>query len=205
MAAQLIMKNTFRHNSTYGRAQHGFTLIEVMISVVVLTVGLVSMLAVFGLSLAATQTAQDDMIAKQLATQTLESIFTARDTSQISWSQIQNVANGGIFRDGFNQILDPGPDGLEGTADDLQANPACPGPSKCLVSPGRDGILGTADDVFWPLNNYSRQIVIGPLNDASGNQYSSLRSVTITIQYTASTGTSAPKTYVMSAYISQYR
>jgi len=180
-------------------------LIEVMISAVVLTVGLVSMLAVFGLSLAATQTAQDDLIAKQLATQTLESIFTARDTSQISWSQIQNVANGGIFLDGFNQILDPGPDGLEGTADDLQSLPACPGPSKCLVSPGPDGILGTADDVYWPLNNYSRQIVIGPLNDASGNQYSSLRSVTVTIQYTASTGTKAPKTYVMSAYISQYR
>jgi prepilin-type N-terminal cleavage/methylation domain-containing protein len=204
MAAQLIMKNTFRHNSTYGRAQHGFTLIEVMISVVVLTVGLVSMLAVFGLSLAATQTAQDDMIAKQLATQTLESIFTARDTSQISWSQIQNVANGGIFLDGFNQILDPGPDGLEGTADDVLKAP-CPGPSKCLISPGPDGILGTADDVFWPLNNYSRQIVIGPLNDASGNQYSSLRSVTITIRYTANTGTRTPKTYVMSAYISQYR
>jgi prepilin-type N-terminal cleavage/methylation domain-containing protein len=205
MASQLIMTNTFRRNSTDRRAQRGFTLIEVMISAVVLTVGLVSMLAVFGLSLAATQTAQDDLIAKQLATQTLESIFTARDTSQISWSQIQNVANGGIFLDGFNQILDPGPDGLEGTADDLQSLPACPGPSKCLVSPGPDGILGTADDVYWPLNNYSRQIVIGPLNDASGNQYSSLRSVTVTIQYTASTGTKAPKTYVMSAYISQYR
>jgi prepilin-type N-terminal cleavage/methylation domain-containing protein len=205
MAAQLIMTNTFRRSSTARGEQRGFTLIEVMISVVVLTVGLVSMLAVFGLSLAATQTAQEDMIAKQLAAESLESIFTARDTSQITWSQIQNAANGGIFVDGFTQILDPGPDGLQGTADDLNANPACPGPSKCLISPGPDGILGTADDVYWPLNNYSRQIVIGPLNDASGVQYSSLRSVTITIQYAASTGTKAPKTYVMSAYISQYR
>jgi len=205
MADQLIMANKFRRSSVSRGTQQGFSLIEVMISTVVLTVGLVSMLAVFGLSLASTQTAQEDMIAKQLASQTLESIFTARDTAQITWSQIQNVANGGIFVDGFNQILDPGPDGLEGTADDLNANPACPGPSKCLISPGPDGILGTADDVFWPLNNYSRQIVIGPLNDASGVQYSSLRSVTITVQYNASTGTRAPKTYVMTAYISQYR
>jgi prepilin-type N-terminal cleavage/methylation domain-containing protein len=203
MADQLIMANKFRRSSMNRRAQQGFTLIEVMISAVVLTVGLVSMLAVFGLSLAATQTAQEDMIAKQLASQALESIFTARDTSQISWSQIQNVSNGGIFVDGFNQILDPGPDGLEGTADDVLKAP-CPGPSKCLISPGPDGILGTPDDVYWPLNNYSRQIAISPLNDASGNQYSSLRSVTITIQYTASTG-KAPKNYVMTAYISQYR
>ena len=205
MAAQLSMTNIFPRNSTARERQQGFTLLEVMISVLVLTVGLVSMLAVFGLSLAATQTAQEDMIAKQLASQTLESIFTARDTSQITWNQIQNVSNGGIFVDGFTQILDPGPDGLEGTADDLQAIPACPGPSKCLISPGPDGILGTADDVYWPLNNYSRQILIGPLNDASGNQYSSLRSVTITIRYTASNGIKAPKNYVMSAYISQYR
>jgi prepilin-type N-terminal cleavage/methylation domain-containing protein len=203
MADQLIMANKFRRSSMNRRAQQGFTLIEVIISAVVLTVGLVSMLAVFGLSLAATQTAQEDMIAKQLASQALESIFTARDTSQISWIQIQNVSNGGIFVDGFNQILDPGPDGLEGTADDVLKAP-CPGPSKCLISPGPDGILGTPDDVYWPLNNYSRQIVISPLNDASGNQYSSLRSVTITIQYTASTG-KAPKNYVMTAYISQYR
>jgi prepilin-type N-terminal cleavage/methylation domain-containing protein len=204
MADQLIMANKFRRSSMSRGAQQGFTLIEVMISAVVLTVGLVSMLAVFGLSLAATQTAQEDMIAKQLASQALESIFTARDTSQISWIQIQNVSNGGIFVDGFNQILDPGPDGLEGTADDVLKAP-CPGPSKCLISPGPDGILGTPDDVYWPLNNYSRQIVISPLNDASGNQYSSLRSVTITIQYTASTGNKAPKNYVMTAYISQYR
>src|SRR5260370_5841268 len=111
MAAQLSMTNIFPRNSTARERQQGFTLVEVMILVVIVTVGLVSMLAVFGLSLAATQTAQEDMIAKQLASQTLESIFTARDTSQITWNQIQNVSNGGIFVDGFTQILDPGPDG----------------------------------------------------------------------------------------------
>ena len=39
-----------------------------MISMVILTVGLVSLLGVFGLAMAATQTSQQDMIAKQLAT-----------------------------------------------------------------------------------------------------------------------------------------
>jgi hypothetical protein len=65
--------------------------------------------------------------------------------------------------------------------------------------------MGTADDVYRPLNNFQRQIQITPLNDASGNQYSSLRQITVTVRYTTAQQRSAQKTYVMSAYISQYR
>jgi type IV pilus modification protein PilV len=53
------------------RSQSGFTLIEVMISILILTVGLLSMLAVFSLAMASTQTAQDDMIAKQEAAEAI--------------------------------------------------------------------------------------------------------------------------------------
>src|SRR6202011_4732020 len=73
------------------RAERGFSLLEVVISMVVLTVGLVSLLGVFGLAMASTQTSQQDMIAKQLANEALESVVTARDTSQIHWDDIQNV------------------------------------------------------------------------------------------------------------------
>ena len=62
-----------------------------MISMVILTVGLVSVLGVFGLAMASTQTSQVDMIAKQLANEAYESIVTARNTSQISWDAIQNT------------------------------------------------------------------------------------------------------------------
>src|SRR5579862_1942618 len=68
----------------------GFSLLEVVISMAVLTIGLVSLLGVFGLSMAATQTSQQDMIAKQIANEALESIVTARNTSQIQWDAIQN-------------------------------------------------------------------------------------------------------------------
>ena len=70
---------------------------------------------------------------------------------------------------------------------------------------GPDGIMGTADDVYRPLNNFERKIEISPLNDASGNQYSSLRQITVTIRYTTTQFKPVQKTYVMSAYISQYR
>ena len=71
--------------------ERGFTLLEVMISILVLTIGLISMLAVFSLAMASTQTAQDDMIAKQEAAEAIESVFTARNTSQISWSRTERA------------------------------------------------------------------------------------------------------------------
>jgi type IV pilus modification protein PilV len=202
----MINANFSVRNSVAGKTELGFTLIEVLISTVVLTIGLVSMLAVFSLALAATQTAQDDMIAKQEAVESLESIFTARNTSQISWDQIQNVADGGVFVNGYAPIQWQGADGLDGTADDTaDPDPKCPGPSQCLKTPGPDGMLGTADDIYMPLNNFERQIQITPLNDSNGNRYSSLRQITVTIRYTSSQLPSIKKVYVMTAYISQFR
>ena len=75
------------------QAESGFSLLEVMISMVILTVGLVSLLGVFGLAMATTQTSQQNMIAKQLANEAYESIVTARNSSQLSWSQIQNTSS----------------------------------------------------------------------------------------------------------------
>jgi hypothetical protein len=180
-------------------------MLEVLFSIVVLTVGMVSMLAMFSVALASTNSTQEDMIAKQEAAETLESIFTARNTSQISWNQIQNKANGGIFLDNAQPVLDPGPDGLDGTADDLNANPACPGPSQCLVLPGPDGVLGTADDVLVPLNNYQRTITIANVAAPGGGIDQSLRSITVTITYTTSQFKATQKTYSVGAYISQFR
>src|ERR1035437_6789007 len=74
------------------QAESGFSLLEVLISTVILTVGLLSVLGVFGLAIASTQTSQLDMIAKQLANETYESIVTARNTSQIGWDAIQNTS-----------------------------------------------------------------------------------------------------------------
>jgi type II secretory pathway pseudopilin PulG len=198
----MTMRN--RSKSTR-RSEQGFSILEVLFSIVVLTIGMVSMLAMFSVALASTNSAQEDMIAKHEAAETLESLFTARNTSQITWDQIQNVANGGIFLDGAQPMLDPGPDGLSGTADDLNANPACPGPSQCLVLPGHDGVLGTSDDVLQPMNNYQRTIAITNVGAPGGGIDSSLRQVTITVTYVTSQFKATTKTYSVGAYISQYR
>lgn len=180
-----------------GSRQAGVSLIEVMIAAVVLTCGLVGMLAVTGFAVSATHSAQQDMFAKQLASETMESIFTARETQDLSWDEIQNTGTGntpdGVFVKGFKTIHESGTDGIYGTADDDDA------PLRVLVQPGRDGIIGTADDDKFRLSNYNRKIEITPVTGTT-----SLRFVTITIQYKVSP-LAVPKSYVVNAYISQFR
>ena len=195
------------------QAEGGFSLLEVMISMVILTVGLVSLLGVFGLAMASTQTSQQDMIAKQLANEAYESIVTARNTSQMSWDQIQNASGTqycttspspcGIFIGNaaspvFQPIYNSGADGIFGTADDSNAG------EETLEEPGPDGKYGDADDVKIPLTGYQRAIQISPMYDATGDLIPTLRSVTITMQY-ATARTKLPKTYVLNSIISAYQ
>jgi type II secretory pathway pseudopilin PulG len=189
-------------------AEAGFSLVEVMVSMCVLTVGLVSLLGVFGLAMATTQTSQQDMIAKQLANEAYESMITARNTAQITFDDIQNVgatncpvtgaSTCGIFLNNAQQIYSGGTDGIYGTADD-----AASALRQTLHDPGPDGIFGTSDDVYIPLTGYQRTIVIGPVYNAQGELESSLRSVTITIQYMTAQMKSQ-KAYILNSYISQF-
>jgi type II secretory pathway pseudopilin PulG len=196
----------FRVRGSRAPTQRGFTLVEAMVSAAILVIGLVSMLAVFGLCIAATQDAQADLIARQKASEAMESIFTARNTAQITWDQIQNAASGGIFVDGPQTLRKAGPDGLVGTSDDVaDPNPACPGPAECMLEPGPDGIRGTGDDVVLPLNNYTRTIVIAPLLLAGGGTNPYLKQITITVRYQTTQFKSVAKQYVLVAYISQFR
>jgi len=179
--------------------ERGFSLLEVVISMAILTVGLVSLLGVFGIAMAATQDSQQDMIAKQLANEALESIVTARNTAQKQWSDIQNVADGGIFLNGYQSIYQSGADGIMGTADDISS-----GVYQTITEPGPDGIYGTADDIQLPLSNYQRQIQIQPVTDNNGNVVSSLRAINVTIRYNTPRMQQS-KTYVLTSFISQFR
>ena len=179
--------------------QRGFSLLEVVISMAILTIGLVSLAGVFGLAMASTQESQEDMIAKQMANEVVESIVTARNTAQLSWDSIQNTADGGIFLNGFQQAYMPAGDGILGTADDVTGAQYV-----TITEPGPDGIYGTSDDISLPLSNYRRQIQIQPVTDANGNVVPSLRAINVTIQYNTPR-TRVPKTYSLSSFISQFR
>ncbi len=164
----------------------------------IMTIGLVSLLGVFGIAMASTQDSQQDMIAKQLANEALESIVTARNTSQKQWSDIQNVADGGIFLPGYQPLYDAGADGIMGTVDDAAAG------YQKIHEPGPDGIYGTSDDILLPMSNYQRKIEIQPVTDANGNVVSSLRAINISVQYNTPR-VQMTKTYLLTSFISQFR
>lgn len=173
--------------------QRGFTLVETMVALAVLGIGLVALAAMLASSIAYMNSSQADFIAQQKASEAIESIFTARDTQAITFSQIQNVAQGGIFQGGAQTLVDPGPDGVVDTADDLVNSP------DTIIKPGPDGILGTADDIQIQLSvyyNMRRTIVITPIVGVNN-----VRMITVTVTYT--TG-SFNRSYTLTSYISQF-
>lgn len=178
----------------------GFTLIEVMIASVVLVVGLLAV--AYGMSVGAVvvATAQQDSIARQKAREALEDVFTARDTSNLSWGQICNVGSGAscIFVSGFTPLYIPGNYGMVNTGGSTTI--------ESYWAPGPDGILGTADDVKVSLIGYQRQILITqfcevtpcPPNPLATN----LNQITVTVKYTTEGGLT--RSVTVTALMSEY-
>ena len=160
------------------RSAAGFSLIEVMIAMGLLVVALFALLSMFSYSMATSVRVQDDLIAKQKAREALESIYTARNTGQLAFSQIQNVASGGIFVAGQQPLKVAGADGLIGTGDDGD------------VEPG--------------LANFRRAITIDPILNADMTVNRDLRKVTVTVQYPSPLGRGT-QSFQLTSYISRFR
>jgi len=192
------------------RSEHGFTILEVMIATVVMTIGILAVMASFATAIAATESAQEDLIARHKALDAMESIYTARNSQQLPFSSIQNIANGGVFKSGAQSLLCAGPDGIVGTADDVSCTApdtgaACPGGVECLVLPGPDGVLGTADDVTQSLANFTRTIAFNSVSlpaAQGGGPNPNLIAVTVTVSY-IKPGWPA-RSYSVNALISSY-
>jgi prepilin-type N-terminal cleavage/methylation domain-containing protein len=197
-------RQTSTSTSTDARAASGFTLLEVMFSIVIMSIGLVSLLGVMGLAMAATQTSEQNDIAKRLANEGIESILTVRETNQYQWSDIANTGNGGIFLSGPQPIDCPGVDGIVGTADDAACGAQVldmPGPSGVVMTPA--GTPCAAPDRCISLVNYTRTIAITPYT-VGGVPVGTLDNVIITITY-SNPQLKIPQNYVLNTLVSQFR
>lgn len=170
------------------RAQAGFSLIEVIFAIGVLTVGALGLAGVFAQGMQKTISSPGELLATQKAAEAIESVFSARDSHSIAWAQLQNVSQGGIFVDGAQPMTTDGADGVVGTADD--------GPVESVVLPGVDQQLGTADDKTVTLSGYTRQIAI-----ANVPNNPDLRSITVTVTYKSGAAT---RSYTLTALISTF-
>jgi type II secretory pathway pseudopilin PulG len=162
----------------------GFTLIEAMMSIIILSFGVLSLAAVYAQGIMFASLTQYDYIAEKKAEEAIETIFTARDTKILTWVQIQNVSTGGVFIDGPQPLLDPGPDGLVGTADDNALLP-----DSIIVGPGPNVVVN--------LNPWmTRTIAMAPVTGEAN-----LRQITITINYQVGR---IKRTYTLISYISTF-
>jgi prepilin-type N-terminal cleavage/methylation domain-containing protein len=194
-------------NRNTKRTQEGFTLIEVLIAIAVMSVGLLAVVASIASAIATTQSAQEDLTARQKAMEALESIYTARNSQQVAFAAINNTGSGGIFLGGAQPLLCAGPDGLVGTGDDLpcvtSGGARCPnGGVECWVLPGPDGKLGTADDITYSLANFTRTISFNQVFLSTGGVNPNMMAVSISVSYTK---VGLPKrTFTVNGLISSY-
>ncbi len=192
---------TRNERSPSRKSSGGFSTIEVLVALFVVTIALTSLLALFGYAISTMTLMQDLLIAKQKSRETLESIYTARNTRQITFDMIQNVSDSGIFLDGYQPLKRPNPtsgngDGLIGTADD--------GDIETLVLPGPDGDLTTTgDNEVRTLTAFERQIQIDPILYADNTVNPDVRKVQVSIRYSNPLG--GQQAYVVESYISRFR
>jgi prepilin-type N-terminal cleavage/methylation domain-containing protein len=171
--------------------ERGFTLVETMIALMVLGTGLMALAQVFAVGVAQLSASGPDITAREKATDAIESVVTARDTRTITWALIRNEGgesgeDGGVFKDGPQDLTTAGDDGLLNTDDD--------GAIEAITMPGPDNRLGTADDKVQELTNFTREIEI---RDVGPN----LRRITVIIRYTANSG---EREYKIETFISSF-
>jgi prepilin-type N-terminal cleavage/methylation domain-containing protein len=179
------------------RSDSGFSLIEVMVSLGVLTVGVLGAAAVLSSGMQTLGTSPADVVVTQKAMQAIEAVFAARDSHKLAWAQIRNVEgesgnDGGVFVDGPQPLYIAGPDGLVNTQDD-DDDPQI----ESVELPGHDQLLDTADDNVVELTAYTREIIIRDVPDEAGN----LRTVTVIVTYQSGP---TKRSYTLSTLISAY-
>ncbi len=157
------------------KSESGFSYIDVMIALVILMVGILALLSGISGSILQARGQEQQLLAKQIATSTMESIMSVKETdpARMGWKAVGNVGSNpdslgvpqGIFVTGFQPVK---------------------------LDAGADEVLGTADDTGTVVQGQQRQIVITDLCDPdrpssictpAGTFVIKFRSVNVTVKY----------------------
>ena len=158
------------------REERGFSLLEVIVAMFILTAGLLPLVALFTTSVQRMTASTPMLLAREKAREAIESVHAARDTGEASWVTIQNASLGGVFLNGPQPIRRQGNDGLVNTADD-----------------------GAAE---LPAAEFNREIKINPLiNPITGTTDQNLREIQVIVRFKVY---GAWRTYTMTTYVSSY-
>lgn len=176
MTINMLNNESSRETPRKLHSESGVTILEMVVAMLILTVGLLGLAASIGYAVTVSNKGRTLTNSKLLVVSLLEQMETLRNTEQLTFGQIANqgqVDNSGASRNflgfptAFQQLsINPGPDGIFGTDDDL-------------ISPGPDNIYGTSDDTIdstWAVKGYQRQISITSLSP-------NLKRIQVTLSY----------------------
>lgn len=166
--------------------EKGFTYIEVIVAILILTVGVLGILSAISVAVIRARESEQRNIARQFSAAALESIYGTRDLMQVdpdlrqaniltNWTAVANntpATPQGVFLTGFCPIRrDSGRDQIEGTADD-----ACPAASNCVV--------GAYTNNSPVVEGFSREIIISDIVEPNTTVVRRKR-IVINVQYSA--------------------
>lgn len=177
MQTTIKSKNSAAVDSQRRHSEQGFSLLEMVVAMVILTVGLLGVASAIGYALMASNSGRAITNSKLLVVAALEQMETLRNSGQLNFDEISNVQQPNSTFAGFPTTFlpvssVPGPDGIFGTGDDTS------------IDAGVDGVWGTADDIKDPtliVPGATRQVVITSLS-------STLKKIQVTLKYSASGG-----------------
>ena len=159
------------------RREAGFSLLEMVVAMMILTIGLLCVAQSIGYALMTSNSGRGVTNAKLLVVSALEQMESLRNTGQLNFDEISNTQAANSTFPGFPTTFQPvssvpGPDGIFGTADDTS------------IAPGPDGVYGTADDITDPtliVQGATRQVLISNLSPT-------LKKIQVTLRYSANGG-----------------
>jgi type II secretory pathway pseudopilin PulG len=163
------------------RGERGFSLIEVVLAILLMTAGLVALAGALIVGVTLPKRARQQEIAKQLANTVMESIIAAKEALPPGFSTFEQltytdtIPSGRFIKDEM-LMLEPGPDGVFGTCDDGRTgafDPVCPSNPGTLtmkvdIDPGPDGVYSnTSDNNTTQLLGFTYKVIIQDLSPST--------------------------------------
>jgi prepilin-type N-terminal cleavage/methylation domain-containing protein len=167
-SSSATIKTSARHSES------GFSMIEMIVAIFILTIGLLGVASAIGYALMASNSGRGLTNAKLLVVSALEQMETLRDSGQLNFAEISNSQVSGSSFTGFPTTFVP-----------------------VSTTPGPDFVYGTVDDpgatnAAFAVHGVTRQILITSLS-------ATLKRIQVTLRYSPNGGT--PRDLVCVSYL----
>jgi type II secretory pathway pseudopilin PulG len=157
------------------RSEDGFSYIDVMIALVILTVGILALLAAISGSILQSRGQDQQLRARQILNSTMESIMSVKETDEqwLGWISVGNIGTNPDINGNFHGVFIVGPHEVHENA-------------------GFDQVIGTPDDDGPVVPGFEREITITDICDPdrpsqncspAGDNPVKMREVEVVIRY----------------------